>query len=264
MFDTSLLFKSLEGQINKMITEVDLIKTLTTHSGEKGRENEEVLKNCLGKMLPRNWEISSGFVVNPQKDAKSGEKASGQTDIMIYSSHAAPPIFTGYQNSIIPIHSLACTIEVKTTLNDNAQLLKECLKPAERIKELYNEVQGENKDLGKECGDAPLCILFCYESKLTLETIAETLNIRFDEETKKRYEPALDLVVVLNRGIVYRKGTHYYGVHACYVEGTTFKETSTPLEEARPWVFNEFYAGLTESLYKHKFPYYETHRWTMK
>ncbi|MEW4211615.1 hypothetical protein Q0O85_24040 [Priestia megaterium] len=116
MLDTTLLFKSLESQVNKMITELELVGTLTDNPGEKGRENEGILKHCLETMLPKNWEIASGFVVNPQTSLENDGKATEQTDIMIYNSQAAPPIFTGYQNNIIPIHSLACTIEVKTRL----------------------------------------------------------------------------------------------------------------------------------------------------
>jgi len=264
MLDTSFLFKSLNAQVSKMITEVELIKSLTDHPGEKGRENEGVLRNCLETMLPRNWEISTGFVVNPKTSIESDEKTSGQTDIMIYNSHAAPPIFTGYQNSIIPIHSLACAIEVKKKLKDSKQLLKECLKPADRIKKLYNDVKQENSGMDKPFGNAPYNILFCYESSMELGTIVDTLDNRQDEESGERYTAALDLVVVLNRGIVYRNETKYYSAHASVVEGTKFKETKLPKDEARPWVFNEFYAELVDILYLHEFPYYQNQRWSMK
>ena len=264
MLDNTLLFKSLESQVDKMITELELVGKLTDHPGEKGRENEGILKRCLEIMIPKSWEIASGFVVNPKINLNNDGKATGQTDIMIYNSHAAPPIFTGYQNNIIPIHSLACTIEVKTKLKDVKQLIKECLIPAENIKNIYEEVREENKVLKKPEGKSPLSILFCYKSKMTLKKIEEKLNERKNPATDHYHKSAIDMVVVLDRGIVYRNGNKYYSVHACYIEGTKFKETSRPLPDARPWVFNEFYAELTDFLYSHEFPYYENKRWTMK
>lgn len=257
MFDNTLLFKSLESQIQKMITEIDLIIKLTQHSGEKGRENEGVLREFLKNMLPSKWEITTGFIV----DHIATSKASGQTDIIIYNPSEVPVVFKGYHNSIVPVHSVGCTIEVKTKLNNYNQLMKECLLPANRIKETYKAVVSALEP-DQEKGIAPYCILFCYSSGMSLETIAKGLNERVYKGTS--LEPDLDLVVVLDRGIVFKNKTNYHDYHFSNLPNLgRAKVVTKPDPEGRPWVFNEFYGDLLEILVNHKSAFYQTQRWTL-
>uniref|UniRef100_UPI003B97F449 DUF6602 domain-containing protein n=1 Tax=Klebsiella pneumoniae TaxID=573 RepID=UPI003B97F449 len=117
-------------------------------------------KNVLRAMLPKRWGIGTGFVI-------FDKEVSFQTDILIYDYTKIPAIYTGYEMNIIPIQSLAATIEVKTNINGEKDIIGAKHYSA-KIGELYNNIKDEHKGETE-----PINILFGYGSKNKITTIAQ-------------------------------------------------------------------------------------------
>jgi len=76
---------SLFRNFDKIFSELDLVHSLN-HSGEKGRESEEILKSFLNEYLPIKYSITTGFI-----NRESG--VSNLCDIVIYDSSNCPIFF---------------------------------------------------------------------------------------------------------------------------------------------------------------------------
>jgi hypothetical protein len=181
------LTPSLYHQFEKLLLEINLIRQLTSHPGEKGREFEGILKNFLKDIIPNKYKLSTGFVVN-----ESG--ISKQTDIMVFNTSEISPIYTGYELEIVPIHGLAASIEVKMTLNTS--MLDKCQEDAALIKSLFhNSLSSEISLMPKDEQvkyPEPLCILFAYNTDNTsIKTFLDYLN----KQTIKN----IDLIMLMDK-----------------------------------------------------------------
>ncbi|WP_100616853.1 DUF6602 domain-containing protein [Bacillus cereus] len=264
---------SLVQHVEKMSAEIKLIKQLE-HNGEKGREAEGILKNFLNEMLPKKVTIGTGFVID-----NSGRN-SNQLDIMLYDGHETSPIFQGYENSVIHIESVFATIETKLTYSNSKKVVLTAQKSANKVKrislkdveteELLEQVSGEvdednakiekheeykfhsryypytKKELLNQHNERelPLCVLFAYSSKVKkLETIISYLNNKkslSENEQKKPYYPALDLICILDMGIIVRE------------EGKYVSFFSLDYKTDKHKVFNTFYYLLNHHIDKKK------------
>jgi hypothetical protein len=181
-------------QLDKIIAEFKLMKYLS-HSGEKGREAEGILRNFLKTIIPGKFDIGTGFAVN---DAAT----SNQVDILVYDKYSVPPIYSGYELIIQPVHSLAMVIESKMSLNSSQ--IEKCQSDAQIIKTLFDAnfdyiyLQDQEREY-----TGPLTVLFAFESTLSINTIADKLN-----QSKNK---GIDIVCVLNQGICI-----YYPEHESY------------------------------------------------
>ncbi|MCU9614353.1 hypothetical protein OEV98_12480 [Caldibacillus lycopersici] len=184
------LSPSLYHQFEKLVLEINLIRQLTTHPGEKGHEFEGILKNFLKDVVPKRYKLSTGFIVN-----ESG--ISGQTDIMIYNQNEIPALYSGYELEIIPVHSLAASIEVKMTLTP--AMVTKCQTDAYKIKRLFRgsvkaQIDGMNED-EREKYPEPLCVLFAYNTdSSTIKSFIDKLN--------EPDEKGIDLILLMDKGYI--------------------------------------------------------------
>jgi hypothetical protein len=84
-----------------------------THRGERGRNDEERLRQFLIQTLPGRFAVGTGFIVSGNPYAK----ASNQTDIIISDRLINPPIHRELAAEVYPIETVLATIEVKGTLS---------------------------------------------------------------------------------------------------------------------------------------------------
>lgn len=260
--------EALAHHVSKMTTEVSIIKEFN-HNGEKGREAEGILKNFFKEMLPKKVSTGTGFALS------NAGKYTNQIDIMLYDRHHTPPIFQGYENTVINIDSVFATIETKLTYYNKASIVATAQKSANKIKrmalkELETEEQIEllntddlkerlknNNYLGysrhfpylknqlinqTEGKELPLCILFAYSSnEKKIETIVKYLNknnsLQVDKKSKP-YHPALDIICILDKGIIVRN-------HDKYV---SFFSKGSKLDPIK--IFNTFYYLLNHHIDK--------------
>ncbi|MGM0843678.1 MAG: DUF6602 domain-containing protein [Bacillota bacterium] len=230
---------ALAHHVSKMTTEINIIKGFE-HNGEKGREAEGVLKNFLKEMLPKKVSIGTGFALN------SEGKHTNQLDIMLYDGYNTPPIFQGYENTVISIDSIFATIETKLTYYNKPEIVATAQRSANNIKrmalkgleteehiEFMNTRDKKEKIKNKEYlsysryypylksqlinqqeeKKLPLCILFAYSSnEKKLETVINYLNKKDSLCVDKKsmpYYPALDIICILDKGIIVRDHDEY-------------------------------------------------------
>lgn len=98
----------------------------SAHAGEDGRFVEELIRQYLVTVLPRNLEVLTGFILRPAvKTGTNGRERSGlkdehstQLDIIVYDS-ARYPVFHRLGNSVIvPPEGVIGIISVKKHLNE--------------------------------------------------------------------------------------------------------------------------------------------------
>lgn len=96
------------------------------HSGEDGRFVEELIRQYLDAVLPKDLEVLNGFILRPAvKTGEDGRERAGmkdahstQLDIIIFDS-ARYPVFQRLGNSaIVPPEGVIAIISVKKHLNE--------------------------------------------------------------------------------------------------------------------------------------------------
>lgn len=90
--------------------QAEVLSRTISHSGEKGRNNEEFLKEFLRQALPKKFEIGTGFILSSDMH----KSLSRQVDIVIYDNTTNSPLFNQLAFGVFPIESVYGTIEVKT------------------------------------------------------------------------------------------------------------------------------------------------------
>ena len=181
-----LYSRAIFTQLDMLLAELNMVKQFS-HSLEKGREAEGILMNFLKNMIPSKYEIGTGF-------AASEGNVSTQLDIMIYNKMDFAPLYTGFYNKIIPIHSLFATIESKMELNN--KLLNDCCFASKTLKEIFRNTLNifQKSDEDKQSLTEPIYIVFAYESP-RIETIVKNL--------KSHEEKTIDIIVSLEHGCAY-------------------------------------------------------------
>jgi hypothetical protein len=83
---------------------------LMPHLGERGRIAEEIVKNVLGRTLPKRFSIGTGVVISAHGEV------SRQTDIVIYDNFYNSPLLSEFGSGLFPAEIVFATIEVKSVL----------------------------------------------------------------------------------------------------------------------------------------------------
>jgi hypothetical protein len=136
------------------------------HSGEKGLLREIFLRRLFESVLPSQFAVGSGIVVDKWK------RQSPQVDLVIFDRRRLPPIFEEHGHGIYPVDTVLRVIEVKSTLD------KLGLDQFMRLAQMLNPANPEGLKIAAkgtlEGGLAyyPFAALFAY--KTTLGNISET------------------------------------------------------------------------------------------
>jgi hypothetical protein len=122
------MLRHYDGIAQRMISELETISDEISHAGEKGRNNEEILKAFLARHLPTRYTVSTGKVVSV------GGRDSGQIDLIVHDRLDTPLLFDARACSLVPIESVYAVISVKTTLNKDE--LRDAIKSIESVRAL--------------------------------------------------------------------------------------------------------------------------------
>lgn len=174
----------------------------TKHTGIKGGEREDALRQFFRDRLPERFGVTSGEVVD--LNGNTGP----QLDILIYDRHADFPFNVGSQ-SILAAEALLASIEVKSKLS--APEVTKCAEAARKLRklkphdrELGGSDMGHFKD-GKKRARYMHCV-FAFETDLTEKKWPHNEVERFDRILGKGH--LIDAAYILDRGLVnfnYRK-----------------------------------------------------------
>ena len=151
-----------------MLAEFDRDKTIA-HAGTKGSARENILIRFLTRRLPARYGIGSGHVFN------SKGEWSRQQDILIYDRLNSPLLnHLGSNQSVVPIESILCVIEVKSTLS--LEEIRDMNSKANDVRSIARHTR--HKHLSPLRPANPVGILFlgfAFESKITVSTVSNFL-----------------------------------------------------------------------------------------
>ncbi|MEI2360102.1 DUF6602 domain-containing protein [Priestia megaterium] len=244
-FANTFFASSIHNAVDKIMIELELVKRLANqHSLEKGREAEGILSGFLKDMLPKKWSVGSGFIVDE-------ESVSTQTDIIIYNELEAPPLYSGYSNVIVPIHTLGCAFEVKMQLNDYESYVN-YQKNAKKIKDMYaTTIRGKAE---------PLYVIFVYSTNdsFDLDTLASRLNSSGNH--------FIDVICIIDKGFVFLKSnkTEYFPYHASHLSEVNKQTVLGYTIETKHMVMVEFYVHLMHEMQSVKTELPDYHSWKDK
>lgn len=94
-----------------MLSELNTISEAISHQGEKGRNNEFVLRQFLEQHLPKRYTISTGKVLS------ADGQESGQIDLLVHDRLNSPELVESRAWRLVPIETVYAVIAVKTTLD---------------------------------------------------------------------------------------------------------------------------------------------------
>jgi hypothetical protein len=131
------LTRSILDALNReVLNQLDLAKAIS-HPGESGRAREQIIAAFFRRLLPRSFDISTGFVF----DASGG--MSKQVDIVIYRTDYYPVFEIGGIKHFM-VESVAAVMENKASITSTAGL-HQALENIKSVKALDRTNQGWNR-----------------------------------------------------------------------------------------------------------------------
>lgn len=170
------------------------IQECNPHSGEKGSEAEDILRQFLRERLPRRFDVAAGIVLG------ADGSVSRQSDVLIYDAINSPVYRTGTRLQILPRDNVPAVIEVKSKLNKDE--LRDAAQKIASVKAIKaSPISGADQPVtfSDLITTSVLGCVFAFDSYTTLETLADNLK-----EINQAHEPEqwIDLVVVLDKGCI--------------------------------------------------------------
>lgn len=134
--------KKFQKSITKELDTVkDRVRNLigSSHWGEEGKYKEAILRNVIGRFLPANLSLGTGFVI--RKDNNTTQ-ISNQIDIIVYDN-TIPVLFSEGDFVITTYKNVKAIIEVKTKVTNSD--LQKIIEKAEGngkliVKEAFNGI----------------------------------------------------------------------------------------------------------------------------
>ncbi len=221
------------------------------HNVIKGVLRECIISDILSEILPSQFRVGSGIIVNADGDH------SRQTDIIIYDSQILPPFVQKSTPALYPIESVIATIEVKTRLyktylekaNRDACKVHQMFKPPKNVKqanknwkEVYNKYSRPLCGIIGFYGKGPNGLLSPSTGKILLNEKASDLfgiclvnryswlhlpslggwkqglcDKDTNEETKRFFAVLLDNILTISRARIAAKRTDHYDLYTAYI-----------------------------------------------
>lgn len=174
-------FNFLGSVAKKMMLDFEDSK-IFNHNGVKGTVREKSLINeFLLKYLPDKYRVGSGVIVNADGNQ------SRQQDIFLYDAFNSPLLFNDEEIRFIPIESIYCTIEVKSTLSK-----EELRKSVENIRSVKSLVKNNEACI-------PSGFIFAYKSDSSMETVCKNL---IELNNTIPIEQQVNAICILEKGII--------------------------------------------------------------
>ena len=236
--------------IKSAIVKSDALSNIE-HNVTKGVLRECLVSDILSEILPSQFGVGSGIIVNSDGDQ------SKQTDIIIYDNRILAPFIQKYNLGLYPIESVIATIEVKTRLykkylekaNRDACKVHQMFKPPENVKqanknwkEVYDKSSRPLCSIIGFYGKGPNGLLNPNTGKILLDEKASDLfgiclvnryswlylprlggwkqrlcDEDTNEETKRFFAVLLDNILTISRARIAAKRTDHYDLYTAYI-----------------------------------------------
>lgn len=154
------------------------------HNGEKGNAREDTFVKYLKTYIPEKFNFSKGIIID------SNDTQSRQVDVIIHDKFNSSIIFETDTTTMIPIETVYCVVEIKSTLT-KAELLKS-LKNIESVRRL------------KKCSLSPLTfptagLVFAYTADSSLDALYHNV-VEFNNSIDIQNQ--VSCICVLDKGLI--------------------------------------------------------------
>ena len=151
--DVSSFFSSHSHELKSKMKRLDFLIG-RDHWLSVGNYKEELLRSLLKQLLPKKYEVSSGFILS--LDENGNEIKSKQQDIIIWDSNEYAAIFRDHDFVIVPPEACKAVIEVKSTLT--SQTFKKAMFASDGIFDFVRTPYIQNLNISR--------YIFAYDSSL--------------------------------------------------------------------------------------------------
>lgn len=161
------------------------------HAGLRGRVREIVAGQLLSEVLPTNFRIGSGKIVD------SSGSQSKETDIIVYSDTRLPNILYSERDGIFPVEACFLALEVKSRLT--SQEVSDAVSKAKVIRTLKYQSGSydENHQPIPSVMTPTISALFAFESDISGKTELERYSER---DPEWNINPLIRAICVAGRG----------------------------------------------------------------
>jgi hypothetical protein len=194
MSEKSTIAGLISKAAKKLRDDFEHIRGTISHSGEKGGETEEKVREFLNGHMPKRFHATKGFVID------ADNQMSDHQDVIIYDEQSSPVYKYDGSNQIVSADAVAAIIEVKAVLNKSQ--LQEAFAKVEEVKRLRKRPIGE-MDQRATASDmtttGTLGIILGFGSDISLEKLAEHC-IELNESYEVAHRP--DIIALLDEGVI--------------------------------------------------------------
>ena len=218
-WDSTVFIYNLKAVAKKLEIDYAEVTSHINHMGELGASREELLKSYIKQFLPEKFKVGRGIIVD------SDERQSRQQDFIIYDAFNSPAALLMDSVQVLPIESVYCTIEVKSTLN-KAELSK-CVENIKSVRTLKPCVI-HNLPIQFATTNKTLGFVFAYTSDTSIESLLDNfyeLNQNVDLDSQ------ISMICILDKGLILRTYNSKIGQICLAPESkTTLGFCKNPLE----------------------------------
>ena len=111
MTEKSTIAGLISKAAKKLRDDFEHVRDTISHSGEKGGETEEKVREFLNGHLPKRFHATKGFVID------NDNQMSDHQDVIIYDQQSSPVYKYDGANQIVSADAVAAIMEVKAVLN---------------------------------------------------------------------------------------------------------------------------------------------------
>lgn len=189
------------GLSARMVSEITSISERMSHAGERGRNNELVLREFLEDNLAQRYFVSTGKVVSV------GGGESNQMDLIVHDRLDTPALVEAKAWSLVPIESVFAAISVKTSLDKGE--LRDAIASIQSVRRLPQraaiaiQANGNALSIPEANLLRPRGFVFGFRSQWATPEAADTAFRELLQEVNDELRP--NAVCILNQCFIVRR-----------------------------------------------------------
>jgi hypothetical protein len=194
MTEKSTIAGLISNAAKKLRDDFEHIRETISHSGEKGGETEDKVREFLNGHMPKRFHATKGFVID------TDNQMSDHQDVIIYDEQSSAVYKYDGANQIVSADAVAAIMEVKAVLNKSQ--LEEAFAKIEEVKRLKKRPISEMDQKATASTlttTGTLGIILGFGSDISLEKLAEHC-VELNEKYETAHRP--DIIVVLDVGVI--------------------------------------------------------------
>lgn len=194
MTEKSTIAGLISKAAKKLRDDFEHIRETVSHSGEKGGETEDKVREFLNGHMPKRFHATKGFVID------ADNQMSDHQDVIIYDEQSSPVYKYDGANQIVSADAVAAIMEVKAVLNKSQ--LEEAFAKIEEVKRLKKRPISEMDQKATESTltmTGTLGIILGFGSDISLKKLAEHC-VELNEKYETAHRP--DIIVLLDVGVI--------------------------------------------------------------